>query len=76
MLLHFLSHERQRIRKSGQGLAVTGILPDRDLTFLGVGVRQRKVTNKNRPNKAGIVRAMAQSDHWRWVSTPRWSLTS
>ena len=20
----------------------------------------------------GVVRAMARSDHWRWVSTPRW----
>jgi uncharacterized membrane protein YfcA len=23
-----------------------------------------------------VVRAIARSDHWRWVSTPRWSRTS
>src|SRR6266571_1270311 len=25
---------------------------------------------ENRPSRAGVVRAMARSDHWRWVSTP------
>src|SRR5579884_1738094 len=24
----------------------------------------------------GVERAIARSDHWRWVSTPRWSRTS
>ena len=24
----------------------------------------------------GVVRAMTRSDHWRWVSTPRWPRTS
>ena len=32
--------------------------------------------NENSPSKAGVVRAIAGSDHWRWVSTPRWRRTS
>src|SRR3954468_4157665 len=36
----------------------------------------RSVTRENSPSKQGVVRAMARSDHWRWVSTPRWSRTS
>src|SRR5208337_3189805 len=31
---------------------------------------------ENRPSRAGVVRAMARSDHWRWVSTPRCSRVS
>ena len=34
------------------------------------------VIRENSPSKQGVVRAMARSDHWRWVSTPRWSRTS
>ena len=34
------------------------------------------VTALNRPNSAGVVRAMASSDHWRWVSIPRWARAS
>jgi hypothetical protein len=29
------------------------------------------VTSENKPIRAGVVRAIASSDHWRWVSTPR-----
>ena len=32
--------------------------------------------SENNPSKAGVVRRMARSDHWRWVSTPRWARTS
>src|SRR3970282_946642 len=32
-----------------------------------------KVTQENKPKRAGVVRPMARSDHWRWVSTPRWA---
>src|SRR5215210_3635580 len=31
------------------------------------------VIKENSPSKQGVVRAIALSDHWRWVSTPRWS---
>jgi len=41
MLPHFLSHERQSIRKGRQGLAIPGVLPDRDLAFLGMRVSQQ-----------------------------------
>src|SRR5918911_1998889 len=34
------------------------------------------VTKENRPSRAGVVRAMARSDHWRWVSRPRWRRAS
>ena len=34
------------------------------------------VTIENSASRQGVVRAMARSDHWRWVSTPRWSRTS
>ena len=30
-----------------------------------------RVTQEKRPKRTGVVRAMARSDHWRWVSTPR-----
>ena len=29
------------------------------------------VISENSPSSAGVVRSMARSDHWRWVSTPR-----
>ncbi len=35
-----------------------------------------RATTENRPSRQGVVRAMALSDHCRWVSTPRWSRTS
>src|ERR1700687_2075410 len=35
-----------------------------------------RVMRENRPSRAGVVRAMARSDHWRWVSTPRCSRVS
>ena len=31
---------------------------------------------ENRAKRQGVVRAMALSDHWRCVSTPRWVRTS
>ena len=34
------------------------------------------VTRENSPSSAGVVRAIARSDHWRCVSTPRWARTS
>ena len=30
-----------------------------------------RATQENRPIMMGVVRAMARSDHWRWISTPR-----
>ncbi len=35
------------------------------------GIRRQRVTTLNQPKSAGVVRAMARSDHWRWVSMPR-----
>src|SRR3954447_9564217 len=35
-----------------------------------------RVTSENSPNKSGVVRWIAKSDHWRWVSTPRWRRAS
>ncbi len=35
----------------------------------------RAVQEKS-PSRTGVVRAMARSDHWRWVSRPRWVRTS
>jgi hypothetical protein len=34
------------------------------------------VINEYKPNRIGVVRRMARSDHWRWVWTPRWARTS
>src|SRR3954464_12483075 len=34
------------------------------------------VTKEYKPRSAGVVRRMARSDHWRWVSTPRWARLS
>jgi hypothetical protein len=34
-------------------------------------VGAHKVTKEYRPRRAGVVRAMARSDHCRWLSTPR-----
>src|SRR3954467_96881 len=31
------------------------------------------VIKEYKPRSAGVVRRMARSDHWRWVSTPRWA---
>ncbi|RKK01140.1 hypothetical protein EBE87_27315 [Pseudoroseomonas wenyumeiae] len=36
----------------------------------------RRVTSENSPSRHGVVRAMARSDHCRWVSTPRCTLVS
>src|SRR3954470_4406178 len=35
-----------------------------------------RVTMENSPSRQGVVRAIAWSDHCRWLSTPRWSRTS
>ena len=35
-----------------------------------------RVVQEKRPSRTGVVRAMARSDHWRWVYTPRWVRTS
>src|ERR687894_2028044 len=35
-----------------------------------------RATIENSANRQGVVRAIALSDHCRWVSTPRWSRTS
>ena len=32
-----------------------------------------RVVQEKSPSRAGVVRAMARSDHWRCVSTPRWA---
>ncbi len=34
------------------------------------------VTTEKRPSRQGVVRAIARSDHWRWLSTPRCRRTS
>src|ERR1019366_3127113 len=36
----------------------------------------QRVTMENRPSRTGVVLRMARSDHWRWVSTPRWARVS
>ena len=36
----------------------------------------RKEAQEKKPSQTGVVRAMAKLDQWRWVSTPRWVLTS
>ena len=36
-----------------------------------IRISAASVTTLNRPKSAGVVRAMARSDHWRWVSRPR-----
>ena len=52
MLPHFLTHERQCIRKSWQGLAVPGSLPNRDLVIpcmrVGQQSHQRKQAQQGR----------------------------
>ena len=47
--------------------AVRGAMPPR----CSIRISAASVTTLNRPKSAGVVRAMARSDHWRWVSRPR-----
>ena len=68
MLPYFLSHERQRIRKSRQGLAVPGGLPNRDLAVLGMRIgqqsHQREQTQQGRRGaKDGPIRPLALGLH-------------
>ena len=42
----------------------------------GPARRVRPVVREKSPSRTGVVRAMARSDHWRWVSTPRCVRTS
>ena len=35
-----------------------------------------KITQENSLKRSGVVRAIARSDHWRWVSRPRWARAS
>ena len=42
----------------------------------GRGGRRAGSRSRTGASRQGVVRAMARSDHWRWVSTPRWSRTS
>jgi phosphatidylserine/phosphatidylglycerophosphate/cardiolipin synthase-like enzyme len=44
----------------------------RDLQRLCV----QRVAIEKRPSRTGVVRRIALSDHWRWVSTPRWARVS
>src|SRR3954452_24845427 len=41
-----------------------------------LGALVQRVTRENKPSRAGVVRAIALSDHWRCVSTPRCLRTS
>jgi hypothetical protein len=36
----------------------------------------QSVIRENKPSRIGVVRAIAGSEHCRWVSTPRWRRTS
>ena len=73
MLPQFLSHERQCIRKSWQGLAIPGILPDRDLAFLGMRIgqqsHQREQAQQGRCGASdGPIRPLALGLHAEMVS--------
>jgi hypothetical protein len=51
-------------------------LPDMARNFYTVSARpgheiNLSVTIENNPSRSGVVRRIALSDHWRWVSTPR-----
>ena len=56
------SYERQGIRKGGRVLGVPGRLTDGQLLAFADWWAKR-VTSENKPNKVGVVRAMAASDH-------------
>ena len=42
----------------------------RELACSWLSRRASRVTSENSPNRTGVVRVMAFSDHWRWVSKP------
>ena len=73
MLPYFLSYERQRIRKSRQGLAVPGGLPNRDLAVLGMRIgqqsHQREQTQQGRRGaKDGPIRPLALGLYAKMIS--------
>src|SRR6266511_2851998 len=53
-----------------QAVTGTGIRPS------WLNCRASMVTSENNANRTGVVRAIAWSDHWRWVSSPRWARLS
>ncbi len=65
----------QDIGEGGHGLGIPGGSAGTQATLPPQAVGDQDEPAE-RPSRAGVVRAMAAADHWRWVSTPRWARTS
>ena len=65
----------QDVGEGGDGLGIPGGSAGAQETLPAQGVGDQDEPAE-RPSRAGVVRAMAFADPWRWVSTPRWARTS
>src|SRR4029434_10950128 len=77
----YRARQRYRRTKARQSENVAAPLWYQAVTGTGIcppplNCRASTVTNENRANRLGVVRAIAWSDHWRWVSSPRWARLS
>src|SRR6516162_7548631 len=77
----YRARQRYWRTKARQSENVAAPLWYQAVTGTGIGppplnCRARMVTRENRAHRMGVVRAIAWSDHWRWVSRPRWARLS
>ena len=63
-----MADRRQRITEGRFGLGIPRRLPNRQL--MGVAKMAMSATRLKMPHRHGVVRSIARSDHWRWVSKP------
>src|SRR5215217_3917006 len=81
MCPQLLSHQRERVGEGGMPLMVPGRLAPKGTRRLSHPLMCEQWISENSPSKAGVVRSIAKSDHWRCVSNPRclrtsWKVTS
>ena len=70
------SHRWRRARamasaKDGLVLSYHAVVRGAMPPCCSIRISAASVTTLNQPKSAGVVHAMARSDHWRWDSTPR-----
>jgi len=77
----YRAHQRWRRTKARQSENVAAPLwyqagTDTGLCPSPLNCRASTVTSANRANRMGVGRAIAWSDHWRWVARPSWARLS
>ena len=75
MLPQARADQGQRIAERGLAFGVPSACAYRD-TVVSLKPMGDEDHEGESPMSTGVVRAMAWSDHCRWVSTPRWARTS